>query len=121
MDEQLTKEEITIVNKIAENIHFWLKNEYNFEVDEIANMRKVVKIGLQKGKDLIKNSTKNNLNQWIAKVLFDAGYKKQCMILEPFEAETEKEAVEIANAKVAEFFKETPNAVVYEIKISKKY
>lgn len=125
---QVITDDFVITSEIAKGIHFWLHkmgdkvNQFQLGIDRVAAIQEVVKEGLQKGKDFIekhKDRLNGNTPKWTAKVLFDAGYKQQCMVLEPFQAETQEEAQTIAEAKVAAFFEESPNAVIFEVKVKK--
>lgn len=128
MKKQTITEDFVIINEIAKSVHFWLDemenkvNEYPLGLDRISAIQEVVKKGLQQGRDFIEKHNyclNDNKSRWIAKVLFDAGYKQQCMVLDPFEAETQEDAQKVADAKVGSFFEDVPNVEILEIKVSK--
>jgi hypothetical protein len=128
MTKQVITDDFVITSEIARAINHWLHSigddtsKYAIRLDLEHDIREVVVKALDEGRkkcEKYKDRLNGNVPKWTAKVHFDAGYRQQCMLLEPFEAETKEEAQKIADEKVTAFFEENPNAEVYEVKVKK--
>jgi len=101
-----------IINEIAKNINMWINNKFdNKNVDNINEIKSLIVQSIE--------NTKEKVNKWCTVILFNEGYGKQCINLEPFEAKTKKEAQLIAIEQVNSFYNEKINADIIDFKIKK--
>jgi len=125
---QVITDDFVITSEIARAINYWLHSigddtsKYQIRLDLEHDIREVVVKALEDGRKKVekyKNRLNGNTPKWDAKVHFDAGYRQQCMLLEPFEAETKEVAQKMAEEKVTAIFTENPNTEIYEVKVRK--
>lgn len=128
MKNPIITDEFVTVATIANAIHYWLHkmgdeiNQYTNGVDRVFAIQQIVQEALKESKKVCeenKDRLNGNIPKWTAKIMFDVGYKMQCLVLEPFEAATEEEARIVVNNKLTAFFEKEPNAEIFEIKIRK--
>lgn len=121
-------DDFVIVYEIAKAINFWLyekgdkTDQYINRLDLEHDIQEVVIKALEKGRKQIekfKDRLNGNTPKWTAKVLLDEGYGRQCLVLEPFEAETKEEAQRMGQEKVTALFAGKPNAEIFEVKIQR--
>lgn len=118
------KEEDIICIQIAKGIECWLHdighkiNEYENRTDrEGAILNEVYKF-FSIGKKFAQDNLSNNTPRWIASVLYNEGYGKQCMEVGPFEG-TKEEAENLCEEKITEMFSDCPNTDIIDFKIKR--
>ncbi len=124
---QVITDDFVIINEIAKGVHLWLYkkgdkiDKYQNGIDRVADIIEVIKPCLEEAKKAIekyKDRLNGNTPVWNATALVDEGFGKQCHIIS-FEAETKKEALEVASEKFMALFEEKPNAEIIDIKVKK--
>ncbi len=119
-------EDFVISSEIARAINYWLydlgddTSKFQLRLDLECEVRNVVIKALEEGRkkaEKFKDFLNGNTPMWTARILLNEGYGKQCIDLEPFEADSKAEAQKISEEKVQNLYADRPNTDIIEIKV----